>query len=94
MALSITKQSGIFELEGELTPCNMASLTSYFELLIDRTQYVKLSINKIKDLDNSGVQFISSLYRKSVESNKVFFIVNITNKKSIKKFNKENIFTY
>jgi len=72
----------------------MASLTSYFELLIDRTQYVKLSINKIKDLDNSGVQFISSLYRKSVESNKVFFIVNLTNKKLIKKFKKENIFTY
>ena len=49
MALSITKQSGIFEIEGELTPCNMASLKSYFELLIHGTQYVKLSINKIKE---------------------------------------------
>ncbi len=94
MALSITKQSGIFELEGELTPSNMASLKTYFELLIEQSQYLKLSISKIKNLDNRGVQFISSLYRKAVDSNKVFFIVNLTDKELVQKFKKENIFTY
>jgi ABC-type transporter Mla MlaB component len=94
MALSITKQADIFELEGELTPSNIASLKPYFELLMEQSHFVKLSINKLKELDYSGIQFVSSLYQKAVETNKAFFIVNLTNKEWVKKFKKENIFTY
>lgn len=94
MALSITKQSGIYELEGELTPSSMRSLKEYFELIINRSQFIKLSVGKISNLDAEGVKFITSLYRKAIESNKVFFIVNLTEKKWVKEFKKENIFTY
>lgn len=94
MALSVTKQSGIYEISGALNYQNMKSLKHYFELLIEQSSYIKMSLNKIIDLDNNGVQFISSLYRKAVENNKIFFIVGLNNKKLVALFKKEEIFTY
>ena len=89
MALSITKQSGTYEINGELN-----SQTINFELLIDQSAYIKLSINKIKGMDSAGVKFISSLYKKAVKKNKAFFIVDLYDKELVQLFKKENIFTY
>lgn len=94
MALSITKQSGIYEINGVLNSQNMNSLKHYFELLIEQSVYIKMSLNKIIDLDSNGVQFISSLYRIAVEKNKIFFIVGLNNKELVSLFKKEEIFTY
>ncbi len=94
MALAITKQSGIYEINGELNYQNMNSIKDYFELLIEKSTYIKMSLNKIKDLDLNGVQFIASLYRKAVEKNKVFFIVGLNSKELVQLFKKEEITTY
>ena len=94
MALAITKQSGIYEINGALNPQNMSSIKNYFELLIEQSTYIKMSLNKIIDLDINGVQFIASLYRKAVVKNKVFFIVGLNNKEVVQLFKKEEITTY
>ncbi|WP_298363694.1 STAS domain-containing protein [uncultured Lutibacter sp.] len=94
MALSITKQSGTYEINGELNSQTINSIKNYFELLIDQSAYIKLSINKIKGMDSAGVKFISSLYKKAVKKNKAFFIVDLYDKELVQLFKKENIFTY
>lgn len=94
MALAITKQSGIYEISGALNSQNMNFLKHYFELLIEQSAYIKMSLNKIIDLDSNGVQFISSLYRRAVEKNKIFFIVGLNNKELVALFKKDEIFTY
>ena len=48
MALSITKQSGTYEINGELNSQTVNLIKNYFELLIDQSAYIKLYINKIK----------------------------------------------
>lgn len=94
MALTIKKESGIYEVNGELNPQNMNSLKSYFETIMEHSAYIKLSLNKIIGLDITGVKFISSLYKKAVKKNKVFFIVDLYDKEIVQLFKKENIFTY
>ena len=94
MALTITKESGIYEVNGELNSQNMNSLKNYFDTIIEHSAYIKLSLNKIIGMDGAGVKFISSLYKKTVESNKVFFIVDLNDKDLVQLFKKENIFTY
>ena len=94
MALTITKQSGIYEIDGVLNSQNISAIKNYFELIIEKSAYIKMSLNKIIDLDFIGVQFIASLYIKAVEKNKVFFIVGVNNKEIVQLFKKEEITTY
>ncbi|MBT8316499.1 MAG: hypothetical protein HKP59_02620 [Lutibacter sp.] len=94
MALTITKQSGVYEISGALNTQSMSSFKNYFELILEQSAFIKMSINKITDLDIAGVKFISSLYRRAVEKNKVFFIVGLANKELVALFKKEEIFTY
>ena len=94
MALVITKQSDIYEINGELNSQNINSFKGYFDFLIEQSAFIKLSLNKVINLDLSGVQFITSLYRKAVAKNKAFFIVDLNNKDLVALFKNENVFTY
>ena len=94
MAFRITKQSDIYEINGVLNTQNTDFLKNYFDLLIEKSAFIKMSLNKIKDLDRRGVQFIASLYKKAASKNKVLFIVDLKDKNLVQLFKQENIFTY
>ena len=51
MALTITKQSGIYEIDGVLNSQNISAIKNYFELIIEKSAYIKMSLNKIIDLE-------------------------------------------
>ncbi|MDV7186822.1 hypothetical protein R3X25_05965 [Lutibacter sp. TH_r2] len=94
MAFRITKQSDIYEINGVLNTQNTDFLKNYFDLLIEKSAFIKMSLNKIKNLDNKGVEFIASLYKKATEKNKVLFIVDLKDQQLVQLFKQENIFTY
>lgn len=50
MALQITNNSGVFEINGDLNAQNVFSLNNHFNTLLDGSKIITLSLNKIKSI--------------------------------------------
>ncbi|WP_157961089.1 STAS domain-containing protein [Lutibacter citreus] len=94
MALKIVKQFGVYELEGVLNTQNKEAFKNYFSLVLENSTFIKMSINKIKDIDVSVIKFISSFHKEVKNKKKVLFIVGLKNKQLVQLFKKEMITTY
>lgn len=91
MALQITKNAGIFEINGSLNSQNTTSLKNFFEPLINESNFIVISLNNIIDLDKTGFQVIFALYKKALSKNKAFYIVGHNNQKVVELFNEEKL---
>jgi len=94
MAIRIEKKSDVYEINGVLNTQNFKALSDHFDLIIEKSAFMKISLSNIINLDSSGVKIIASLYRKAAKKNKVVFIVGLKDKFLVQLFKKENIFTY
>lgn len=92
MALQITNNSGIFEINGLLNAQNTYSIKNYFENLIENNKTVTISLDNINSIDKVAVKCLGSLYRKAITSNKVFYIIGSENKKVRDVFKAEKMF--
>ena len=92
MALQITNNSGIFELNGFLNAQNTYSIKNYFEKLIESNKAVTISLDKINDIDKVAVKCLASLYKKAITTNRVFYIIGSENKKVRDVFKEEKMF--
>lgn len=92
MALQITNNSGIFEINGLLNAQNASSMENYFESLIENAKAVTISLDKIKDIDRVAVKCLGSLYKKAITNNKVIYIIGSENKKVRTLFKQEKMF--
>jgi len=90
MALQITNNQGIFEINGKIIAENAKSLQHHFEHLLFCNDMIILSVDKVKRIDASGVTVLTNLYKKAMKSNKVFYIIGKENKKVKKAFGKVN----
>lgn len=81
MALQITNNAGIYEINGNLNSQNVLSLNNHFETLLERTKMITLSLNNLIDIDTTAVSAIASLYKKAMSHNKVFYIIGQDNSK-------------
>lgn len=90
MALQITSNQGVFELYGDIMGKNAISLQHHFEHLLFTKDMVVLSVDHVKKIDNFGVQVLTSLYKKAMKNNKIFYIIGTENKKLKKAFSKVN----
>lgn len=91
MALQITNNAGILEINGSLNSQNTVSLQNYFEALINQSSFIMLSLNNIVDMDKMAFQTIITLYKKALSKNKVFYIIGKENQKVVDLFEKEKL---
>lgn len=91
MALQITNNSGIFEINGDLNSQNVFSLNNHFNALLDGSKMITLSLNKIKSIDKTAVNAIANLYKKALVSNKIFYIIGQENEKVNQQFHIEKL---
>ena len=92
MALQITNNSGIFEINGLLNAQNVSAMKSYFETLIESTKAVTISLDNINSIDKVAVKCLGSLYKKAISNNKVFYIIGSENKNIRDSFKEEKMF--
>ena len=81
MALQITENAGVLEINGTLNTQNATSLKNYFEALINQSTFIIISLNNVIDMDKSSFDVIINLYKKALSKNKVFYILSEENKK-------------
>lgn len=91
MALQITNNAGIFEINGELNAQNIFSLNNHFKALLEGSKMITLSLNKLMDIDKTAVSTIASLYKRAMASNKVFYIIGQENKRISEQFQTEKL---
>ncbi len=92
MALQITTNYGIFEINGLLNSQNTNSIRTYFENLIENSEAVIISLDKIKSMDKTAVKCLGLLYKKAMTKNKAFYIIGSENKKVRDLFKEEKMF--
>jgi len=91
MALQITNNAGIYEINGDLNAQNVLSLNNHFEILLERSKIITLSLNKLVDIDKTAVKAIDVLYKKAMSHNKVFYIIGQENTKIRTQFQTEKL---
>jgi ABC-type transporter Mla MlaB component len=91
MALQITNNAGIYEINGNLNSQNALSLNNHFETLLERSKMITLSLNNLIDIDTTAVSAIASLYKKAMSHNKVFYIIGQENPQISKQFQTEKL---
>lgn len=91
MALQITNNAGILELNGSLNAQNTSSFQNHFEALINQSSFIMLSLNNIIDMDKTAFQAIIALYKKALSKNKVFYIIGKENQKVVDLFKSEKL---
>ncbi len=91
MALQITENAGIIEINGILNTQNANSLKNYFEALINESTFIIVSLNNVVEIDRSGFEVIINLYKKAFSKNKVFYILGEENKKIMDLFQSQKL---
>ncbi|WP_378186551.1 STAS domain-containing protein [Aquimarina sp. W85] len=79
MALSITNTQGIFEINGSLLATNVNCFESHFTQLLKTTEKVIVSLDKLHDIDAYAAQIVTKLYKKAIQSNKIFSVIGKQN---------------
>ncbi|MBQ0733836.1 STAS domain-containing protein [Aquimarina celericrescens] len=90
MALQITNNQGVFEINGNIISENSKSLQSHFEQLLHKTDSVFISVDNVKKIDVSGINVLTKLYKSAMKNNKIFFIIGKENEVVKKAFGKVN----
>ena len=75
MALQISENKGTFHLKGSVNVTTTRSFIIYFEHMINNINNVKVDIDNIKEIDESGVEAFKTLIAISLRNNKFFLIV-------------------
>ena len=80
MALQIIQSQGIFKIKGSIVAENVTSLQRHCEQLLSTSEKVILCLDKVKKIDASGVNALSSLCKKAMKNNRIFYIIGKQNK--------------
>ncbi|WP_367773187.1 STAS domain-containing protein [Flavobacterium sp. WC2421] len=81
MAIQITYNAGVYEINGTLVSQNGNALKSHIETLLNFSKGIVISLNKVLEIDSEAVKSIESLYNKAWGNDKMFYIVGMENKK-------------
>ncbi|WP_291869898.1 STAS domain-containing protein [Maribacter sp.] len=81
MAIEIKEKSGMFEIVGNISSQNMASVKNYLESIMHSSDKITLNIEKVEAMDTSGAFMLERLYKNASLKNKVISIIGRQNKK-------------
>lgn len=91
MALQILEKKGTFHLQGSLNSSTTRSFIIHFENIINTVKSVKVNIDKIKEIDQGGVEAFKTLIAIALRSNKLFNIVGDGSKDIYEDYSYSNI---
>ncbi len=75
MALRIEDKSGLFEISGRVTSQNLGILRTYFQAILEKTETLFVSIEKVTEMDSSAAHFFERFYKEVANDNKVIHII-------------------
>ncbi|QIH39224.1 hypothetical protein DR871_005695 [Flavobacterium petrolei] len=87
MAIQITYNGGVYEINGLLNSQNGESLKNHFETLMIHSNAMVLSLNKVLDIDCNAANILSDLHKKADLCDILFYIIGRENKKVQELFN-------
>ena len=76
--LQINYRQGIYEVKGKLSAQNSKSLKMHFENLLNIKSELVISLDKLQNIDTSGINTIISLYKNALRDNKILYIIGKT----------------
>ncbi|QRM88841.1 hypothetical protein FG167_06205 [Lacinutrix sp. WUR7] len=75
MALTITQQDNTIILEGVLNINTLSSFKNHFRVFLNTNKEVTLDIDKVTEIDASGMNTLKEMYTNAIQSNNMFFVV-------------------
>jgi anti-anti-sigma regulatory factor len=75
MALRIEDKDGLFEISGRVTSQNLGILRTYFQAILEKTEHLLVSIEKVTEMDSSAAHFFERFYREVASDNKIIHII-------------------
>lgn len=90
MSIEITYNAGVYEVNGLLNSQNGESLKNHLKVLMDHSQGVVLSLNKVVDIDIYVANIIMDLSRKAELTDKLFYVIGRENQKVQELFSRVN----
>lgn len=80
MALQISEKKGTFYLKGKLNCSTVRPFIIHFEYFIEHCDAVIINIDKVKEIDASGLQAIRTLKSIALKSQKMFSTIGYGSK--------------
>lgn len=91
MALKITHADNVFYAEGEINQSTLLLFESHLGFLVHAHKTITLNIDKVKQIDASGVQLLLKFYREALLNNSGFYITGYGCKDLYDEFTTRNL---
>lgn len=80
MALTITRKEKIFEVAGQINATTAGYFKTHFTITLNSSRGLTIDINKVTEIDASGIRALQSIYNDAQSWNKPFHIIGIGSK--------------
>lgn len=91
MALQISENKGTFHLHGSVNVSTTRSFITHFEYIIKTLKNVKVNIDKIEQIDESGIKAFKTLIALALRNNKFFLVVGDGSKDLYEEYSYTNV---
>lgn len=89
--LQINYNQGIYEVNGKLVNENSNNLKNYFKALLSTKNDIIINLDKLSNIDHSGIKAIHDIYKNAIRNNKILYVVGKTNAKINDKIAKSSL---
>lgn len=87
MALTITRNDKIFEVEGQINATTASYFKTHFSITLNSLNSLSIDINKVTEIDLSGIQALKAIHNKAITWKKSFYILGNGSKEIYEEFN-------
>ncbi len=77
MALTIKENNGEFLVEGAINASTAKHFQNHCEMLLNALGNLTINIEKITQIDKSGLQALKAIYDRAITYNKNFYMVGV-----------------
>ena len=75
MALQILECNEVFHVDGKINTTTSNAFLTHFSVLLKKYDEVVVNIDKVKEIDRSGVDALKKLQEKATENKKEFVVI-------------------
>lgn len=91
MALLITRNNNIFEVEGNLNNTTSSYFIAHLSLSLNSSNGLSIDINKVKEIDSNGIKALEEIFNKAKSWDKPFYIIGENSEKVYDQFKYNNV---
>ncbi|MBJ2175414.1 STAS domain-containing protein [Aureibaculum sp. A20] len=86
MDIKISKTDNIFNVEGQINWSTANYFKTHFTITLNSSRELTIDINKVSEIDDSGMLALKSIYANALKWNKPFSIVGTSSNDLYKEF--------